>query len=80
LPASEHRKTTSDETQIPSSYPPPAQFAGAGERRVRLVPRAEEDRLAFWAKQPTGMFWATPFHRVLDGPKRRSPSGSSAAS
>jgi acetyl-CoA synthetase len=54
------------ETQIPSSYPPPAQFAEQANAGPELYREAEEDRLAFWAKQADRLSWATPFTEVLD--------------
>jgi acetyl-CoA synthetase len=54
------------ETQVPSSYPPPAQFAEQANARPELYREAEEDRLAFWAKQADRLSWATPFTEVLD--------------
>ncbi|CDO85681.1 acetyl-coenzyme A synthetase [Mycobacterium triplex] len=50
----------------PSSYPPPAQFAEQANAREDLYREAEEDRLAFWAKQANRLTWATPFTEVLD--------------
>ncbi|MGB9227199.1 AMP-binding protein, partial [Mycobacterium sp.] len=56
-------ETTHD---IPSSYPPPAQFAEQANARPELYHEAAEDRLAFWAKQANRLSWATPFTEVLD--------------
>ena len=52
--------------EAPSSYPPPAQFAEQANAREELYNEAEEDRLAFWAKQANRLSWATPFTEVLD--------------
>ncbi|MGB9305269.1 MAG: acetate--CoA ligase [Mycobacterium sp.] len=52
--------------EIPSSYPPPAQFAEQANARPELYDEAAEDRLAFWAKQANRLSWATPFTEVLD--------------
>jgi len=52
--------------EAPSSYPPPAQFAEQANAREGLYNEAEEDRLAFWAKQANRLSWATPFTEVLD--------------
>lgn len=50
----------------PSSYPPPAQFAEQANAGEELYLEAEQDRLAFWAKQANRLSWATPFTEVLD--------------
>jgi acetyl-CoA synthetase len=50
----------------PASYPPPAQFAEQANAREDLYREAEQDRLAFWAKQANRLSWATPFTEVLD--------------
>lgn len=50
----------------PSSYPPPAQFAEQANAGEELYREAEQDRLAFWAKQANRLSWATPFTEVLD--------------
>ena len=52
--------------QAPSSYPPPAQFAEQANAGEELYREAEQDRLAFWAKQANRLSWATPFTEVLD--------------
>ncbi|BBX99336.1 acetate--CoA ligase [Mycobacterium lacus] len=52
--------------EVPSSYPPPAHFAEQANARAELYREAEEDRLAFWAKQANRLSWATPFTEVLD--------------
>jgi acetyl-CoA synthetase len=50
----------------PTSYPPPAQFVEQANAREELYREAEQDRLAFWAKQADRLSWATPFTEVLD--------------
>lgn len=50
----------------PSSYPPPAHFVEQANARENLYHEAEQDRLAFWAKQANRLSWATPFTEVLD--------------
>jgi acetyl-CoA synthetase len=57
---------TATRTEGPSSYPPPAQFAEQANAREDLYREAEQDRLAFWAKQANRLSWATPFTEVLD--------------
>ncbi len=52
--------------EIPSSYPPPAQFVEQANARPELYHEAAEDRLAFWAKQADRLSWDTPFTEVLD--------------
>jgi acetyl-CoA synthetase len=52
--------------EVPSSYPPPAEFAAQANARPELYREAAEDRLAFWAKQANRLSWATPFTEVLD--------------
>jgi acetyl-CoA synthetase len=58
--------TATTHTEGPSSYPPPEQFAAQANAREELYREAEEDRLAFWAKQANRLSWATPFTEVLD--------------
>ena len=53
-------------TEAPSSYPPPAEFAANANATAELYEAAEEDRLAFWAKQANRLSWETPFTDVLD--------------
>jgi len=60
---------TADNTEEPSSYPPPAQFAAQANAGEALYREAEEDRLAFWARQAERLSWATPFTDVLDWSK-----------
>jgi acetyl-CoA synthetase len=57
---------TATRTDGPSSYPPPAQFAEQANAREDLYHEAEQDRLAFWAKQANRLSWAAPFSEVLD--------------
>src|ERR1700738_2075242 len=52
--------------EAPSSYPPPPEFAENANATAELYREAEEDRLAFWAKQADRLSWATPFTEVLD--------------
>ncbi|GAB3007825.1 acetate--CoA ligase [Mycobacterium bourgelatii] len=58
--------TAADATELPASYPPPEEFANQANAREELYREAEEDRLAFWAKQAERLSWATPFTEVLD--------------
>ena len=48
------------------SYPPPAHFVEQANAREDLYREAEEDPMAFWAKQAERLSWATPFTEVLD--------------
>jgi acetyl-CoA synthetase len=57
---------TETSPEAPSSYPPAAQFVEQANAREELYREAEEDRLAFWAKQADRLSWATPFSEVLD--------------
>jgi acetyl-CoA synthetase len=50
----------------PSSYPPPAHFAEQANAGEELYREADDDWLAFWAKQANRLAWATPFTEVLD--------------
>jgi acetyl-CoA synthetase len=52
--------------EAPSSYPPPPEFAENANATAELYREAEEDRLAFWAKQADRLSWQTPFTEVLD--------------
>src|SRR3954451_12787298 len=52
--------------EAPSSYPPPPDFAENANATAELYREAEEDRLAFWAKQANRLSWDTPFDEVLD--------------
>jgi acetyl-CoA synthetase len=53
-------------TDIPSAYPPPDDFAEQANATAELYREAEQDRLAFWAKQAERLSWDTPFTDVLD--------------
>jgi len=57
---------TATDTAGTSSYPPPALFAEQANAGEELYREADEDRLAFWAKQANRLSWATPFTEVLD--------------
>ncbi|BBY64426.1 hypothetical protein MHEL_26690 [Mycolicibacterium helvum] len=57
---------TETHTEVPSCYPPSADFAAAANATVDLYDEAEADRLAFWAKQANRLAWETPFTEVLD--------------
>ena len=57
---------TATHTEGPSSYPPAAEFAEQANAREDLYHEAEQDRLAFWAKQADRLSWTTPFTEVLD--------------
>ena len=50
----------------PSSYPPSAEFVAQANAGEELYREADEDWLAFWAKQARRLSWATPFTEVLD--------------
>ena len=50
----------------PASYPPPERFAEQANACEELYGEAEQDRLAFWAKQANRLSWATPFTEVDD--------------
>jgi acetyl-CoA synthetase len=53
-------------TEVPSAYPPPQEFAAQANATEELYREAEQDRLAFWAKQANRLSWDTPFTDVLD--------------
>ncbi|MGY4709781.1 acetate--CoA ligase [Mycolicibacterium sp. CBM1] len=57
---------TEAHTEVPSGYPPLAEFAANANATAELYERAEADRLAFWAEQANRLSWATPFSEVLD--------------
>ncbi|WP_421843634.1 acetate--CoA ligase [Mycobacterium sp.] len=57
---------TATNPESPASYPPSAQFAEQANANIELYREAEQDRLAFWAKQARRLSWATPFTQVLD--------------
>ena len=52
--------------EVPSAYPPPADFAANANATGELYAEAEKDRLAFWEKQANRLSWQTPFTDVLD--------------
>jgi acetyl-CoA synthetase len=58
--------TSSATTEVPSAYPPPADFAANANATGELYAEAEKDRLAFWAAQANRLSWQTPFDEVLD--------------
>jgi acetyl-CoA synthetase len=57
---------TEAHTEVPSCYPPSADFAATANATAALYDEAEADRLAFWAKQANRLSWETPFTEVLD--------------
>ena len=57
---------TETHMDVPSSYPPPAEFAANANATADLYQHAESDRLAFWAEQARRLSWDTPFSDVLD--------------
>lgn len=57
---------TEAHTEVPSHYPPAAEFSANANATADLYDQAEADRLAFWAKQADRLAWATPFTEVLD--------------
>ncbi|MGV0799641.1 acetyl-coenzyme A synthetase N-terminal domain-containing protein, partial [Mycolicibacterium elephantis] len=58
--------TTAKPAQAPSVYPPSPEFAAQANATEELYREAEQDRLAFWAKQAERLSWDTPFSEVLD--------------
>ena len=52
---------TATHTEGPSSFPPPAHFAEQANAREELYREAQDDRLAFWAKQANRLSWSTQF-------------------
>jgi acetyl-CoA synthetase len=50
----------------PPTYAPADDFAAQANATAELYSEAEEDRLAFWAKQANRLSWETPFDEVLD--------------
>jgi acetyl-CoA synthetase len=48
------------------SYPPSAEFTAEANANDGLYTEAEQDRLAFWAKQANRLAWSKPFDQVLD--------------
>jgi acetyl-CoA synthetase len=57
---------TEAHTEVPSGFPPSADFTAAANATADLYDEAEADRLAFWAKQANRLSWDTPFTEVLD--------------
>jgi acetyl-CoA synthetase len=57
---------TETPTEVPSCYPPHAEFAENANATDDLYRQAEADRLAFWAEQARRLSWSTPFTEVLD--------------
>ena len=57
---------TETHTEVPSCYPPSAEFAANANASEELYREAEADRLAFWAEQANRLSWSTPFSEVLD--------------
>src|SRR5918995_1237766 len=53
-------------TQAPSAYSPPPEFAEQANATEAMYSEAEADRLAFWADQANRLSWETPFTEVLD--------------
>jgi acetyl-CoA synthetase len=58
--------TSATHTSGPSVYPPSPEFAAAANAKEDLYREADEDRLAFWAKQANRLSWDAPFSEVLD--------------
>jgi acetyl-CoA synthetase len=57
---------TETPNEVPSAYPPSADFAAQANAGAELYDAAERDRLAFWAQQAERLTWETPFTEVLD--------------
>ncbi len=57
---------TATDAAAPSSYPPSPEFAAQANVGDDVYREAEQDRLAFWAKQANRLFWSMPFDQVLD--------------
>jgi acetyl-CoA synthetase len=55
-----------EHTEGPSAYPPSDDFAAQANATAELYTEAEQDRLAFWARQAERLSWDTPFDEVLD--------------
>ncbi|RYE43216.1 MAG: hypothetical protein EOP24_29460, partial [Hyphomicrobiales bacterium] len=53
-------------TNTLSQYPPDAAFTATANAGPDLQAAADEDRLAFWAKQAERLHWHAPFSEVLD--------------
>jgi acetyl-CoA synthetase len=57
---------TETPAEVPSVYPPSPEFAANANASEDQYREADEDRLAFWAKQANRLSWETPFRDVLD--------------
>ncbi len=57
---------TETHADAPSSYPLSEDFAAQANATAELYREAEQDRLAFWAKQANRLSWSKPFDQVLD--------------
>ena len=72
LPLSAYRRVTTltgmseTHSDVPNAYPPDPGFAARANATEGLYREAEQDRLAFWARQANRLSWATPFTEVLD--------------
>jgi acetyl-CoA synthetase len=53
-------------TEVPFAYPPSPEFAAQANATEELYREAQQDWLAFWAKQANRLSWDTPFTEVLD--------------
>src|SRR5918995_302251 len=53
-------------TQAPSAYSPPPEFAEQANATEAMYSEAEADRLAFWAKQAEDLDWEQKWDQVLD--------------
>ncbi|MFD9666087.1 acetate--CoA ligase [Rhodococcus sp. NPDC059968] len=51
---------------VPQVYPPSPEFTATANAGPDLQAAADEDRLAFWAKQAERLHWHAPFSDVLD--------------
>ncbi|MFD6062902.1 AMP-binding protein, partial [Rhodococcus wratislaviensis] len=51
---------------VPQVYPPSPEFTATANAGPDLQAAADEDRLAFWAKQAERLHWHAPFSEVLD--------------
>ncbi|WP_072690167.1 acetate--CoA ligase [Rhodococcus marinonascens] len=59
--------TNAAETEAaPQVYPPSPEFTEGANAGPGLQAAADEDRLAFWAKQAERLHWHVPFSEVLD--------------
>ena len=57
---------TSQYSDAPAAYPPPAAFADRAAAEAELYRAAEQDPLGFWADQAQRLDWVEPFTQVLD--------------